>query len=207
MAIPHGPLLIVEDVPHILELLEVTLRFKGYPVVTASNGEEALAAIEKALPAMVITDILMPKLDGFALAHRLRADPKTSQIPIIFLSATYVTPEDKRFALSLGAVRFLEKPVDTEEFLLTIAEVLTADLSTLPRPLEDHEFYRGYRERLENKLQHKLAQISRTEKLLRTLPEAQRSAYQALLDVAIRHRDEIQSELQELERILGQNQR
>jgi CheY-like chemotaxis protein len=204
MAIPHGPLLIVEDVPHILELLEVTLRFKGYPVVTASNGEEALAAIEKALPAMVITDILMPKLDGFALAHRLRADPKTSQIPIIFLSATYVTPEDKRFALSLGAVRFLEKPVDTEEFLLTIAEVLTADLSTLPRPLEDHEFYRGYRERLENKLQHKLAQISRTEKLLRTLPEAQRSAYQALLDEAIRHRDEIQSELQELERILGQ---
>ncbi len=207
MAIPHGPLLIVEDVPHILELLEVTLRFKGYPVVTASNGEEALAAIEKALPAMVITDILMPKLDGFALAHRLRANPKTSQIPIIFLSATYVTPEDKRFALSLGAVRFLEKPVDTEEFLLTIAEVLTADLSTLPRPLEDHEFYRGYRERLENKLQHKLAQISRTEKLLRTLPEAQRSAYQALLDEAIRHRDEIQSELQELERILGQNQR
>ncbi len=204
MAIPHGPLLIVEDVPHILELLEVTLRFKGYPVVTASNGEEALAAIEKALPAMVITDILMPKLDGFALAHRLRADPKTSQIPIIFLSATYVTPEDKRFALSLGAVRFLEKPVDTEEFLLTIAEVLTADLSTLPRPLEDHEFYRGYRERLEKKLQHKLAQISRTEKLLRTLPEAQRSAYQALLDEAIRHRDEIQSELQELERILGQ---
>lgn len=205
MTIPHGPLLIVEDVPHILELLEVTLRFKGYPVVTASNGEEALAAIEKELPAMVITDILMPKLDGFALAHKLRANPKTSQIPIIFLSATYVTPEDKRFALSLGAARFLEKPVDTEEFLLTIAEVLTADLSTLPRPLEDHEFYRGYQERLQNKLQHKLAQISRTEKLLRTLPEAQHPAYQALLDEAIRHRDEIQRELQELERILSQN--
>lgn len=206
MAIPRGPLLIVEDVPHILELLEVTLRFKGYPVVTASNGEEALAAIEKELPAMVITDILMPKLDGFALAHRLRADPKTNQIPIIFLSATYVTPEDKNFALSLGAARFLEKPVDTEEFLLTIAEVLTADLSTLPRPLEDHEFYRGYHERLENKLQHKLAQISRTEKLLRSLPEEQRPAYQALLDEAILHRNEIQSELQELERILSQDQ-
>ncbi len=205
MTIPRGPLLIVEDVPHILELLEVTLRFKGYPVVTATNGEEALAAIRIELPAMVITDILMPKLDGFALAHKLRADPKTSQIPIIFLSATYVTPEDKRFALSLGAVRFLEKPVDTEEFLLTIAEVLTADLSTLPRPLNDQEFYQGYRERLENKLQHKLAQISRTEKLLRTLPESQRPAYQALLEEAIRHRDQIQNELQELDRILNQN--
>jgi len=174
-------------------------------VVTATNGEEALAAIRIELPAMVITDILMPKLDGFALAHKLRADPKTSQIPIIFLSATYVTPEDKRFALSLGAVRFLEKPVDTEEFLLTIAEVLTADLSTLPRPLNDQEFYQGYRERLENKLQHKLAQISRTEKLLRTLPESQRPAYQALLEEAIRHRDQIQNELQELDRILNQN--
>ncbi|MFN3309289.1 MAG: PleD family two-component system response regulator [Anaerolineales bacterium] len=205
MMIPHGPLLVVEDVPHILELLEVTLRFKGYPVVAAANGEEALAAIEKELPAMVITDILMPKLDGFALAHKLRSNPKTSQIPIIFLSATYVTPEDKRFALSLGAVRFLEKPVDTEEFLLTIAEVLTTDLATLPKPLDDHEFYRGYRERLENKLRHKLAQISRTEKLLQTLPEAQRPAYQALLEEAIRHRDEIQNELQELERILSQN--
>ncbi len=205
MMIPHGPLLVVEDVPHILELLEVTLRFKGYPVVAAANGEEALAAIEKELPAMVITDILMPKLDGFALAHKLRSNPKTSQIPIIFLSATYVTPEDKRFALSLGAVRFLEKPVDTEEFLLTIAEVLTTDLATLPKPLDDQEFYRGYRERLENKLHHKLAQISRTEKLLQTLPEAQRPAYRALLDEAIRHRDEIQNELQELERILSQN--
>ncbi len=206
MTIPRGPLLIVEDVPHILELLEVTLRFKGYPVVTASNGEEALAAIQRELPAMVITDILMPKLDGFALVHKLRADPRTSQIPVIFLSATYVTPEDKRFALSLGAVRFLEKPVDTEEFLLTIAEVLTADLSTLPRPLDDQAFYQGYRERLENKLRHKLAQISRTEKLLRTLPEAQQAAYQALLDEAIQHRDEIQNELQELDRILNQNQ-
>ncbi len=206
MTIPRGPLLIVEDVPHILELLEVTLRFKGYPVVTASNGEEALAAIQRELPAMVITDILMPKLDGFALVHKLRADPRTSQIPVIFLSATYVTPEDKRFALSLGAVRFLEKPVDTEEFLLTIAEVLTADLTTLPRPLDDQAFYQGYRERLENKLRHKLAQISRTEKLLRTLPEAQQAAYQALLDEAIQHRDEIQNELQELDRILNQNQ-
>ncbi|MCS6908467.1 MAG: response regulator [Anaerolineales bacterium] len=204
--IPHGPLLVVEDVPHILELLQLTLRFKGYPVIAVSNGEEALAAIEKELPAMVITDILMPKLDGFALAHKLRSNPKTSRIPIVFLSATYVTPEDKRFAMSLGAVRFLEKPVDTEEFLLTVAEVLTADLSNLPEPLGDREFYSGYRERLENKLRHKLSQISRTERLLRTLPETHRSAYQALLEEAIRHRDEIQKELQELERILSQNQ-
>lgn len=206
MTIPVGPLLIVEDVPNILELLEVTLRFKGYPVVTATNGEEALQAIEKEPPALVITDILMPKLDGFALAHKIRTNPKTSRIPIVFLSATYVTPEDKRFAMSLGAVRFLEKPVDTEEFLLTIAEVLTSDVATLPPPLDEKEFYQGYRERLENKLRHKITQISRTEKLLRTLPAAQRSAYESLLAEACAHRDEIQSELEQLYRILEQNQ-
>ena len=125
----------------------MTLRFKGYPVITASNGQEALEIIAREHPALVITDILMPKLDGFSLVHRLRSNPKTTDIPIIFLSATYVTPEDKAFAISLGVVRFLEKPVDTEEFLLTVAEVLTqgpssqapgsgrsAVLPRLPRP-------------------------------------------------------------------------
>ena len=115
MNIPYGPILVVEDVPNILELLAVTLRFKGYPVVTATNGQEALEKIDEERPALIITDILMPKMDGFALVQKLRTNPKTQKIPLIFLSATYVTPEDKEFALSLGAVKFLEKPVDTED--------------------------------------------------------------------------------------------
>lgn len=198
MNIPYGPILVVEDVPHILELLGVTLRFKGYPIVTARNGQEALERIGEERPAMIITDILMPRLDGFSLVQKLRTDPKTSDIPIVFLSATYVTPEDKEFALSLGAVRFLEKPVDTEEFLLTVAEVLTAGPSTVPKPMGEAEFYRGYSERLENKLRHKIGQIQRTERLLATLPEEQRPTFQALLEEACGHRDEIQHELDEL---------
>lgn len=203
MNIPYGPILVVEDVPHILELLEVTLRFKGYPVVTARNGQEALELIGSVHPAMVITDILMPKLDGFALVHRLRTNPKTSRIPIVFLSATYVTPEDKNFGLSLGAVRFLEKPVDTEEFLLTVAEILTLGPSTIPRPLNEEQFYKGYRDRLENKLRHKVGQIQRTERLLETLPEEQKPAFLALLEEANQHRNEIQHELDDLYRLLG----
>ena len=204
MSIPYGPILVVEDVPHILELLELTLRFKGYPVVTARNGQEALDFIAHEHPALVITDILMPKLDGFALVHRLRSNPKTTGIPIVFLSATYVTPEDKAFAMSLGVVRFLEKPVDTEEFLLTVAEVLTQGPSTLPRPLDEQQFYRGYRDRLENKLRHKIGQIQRTERLLETLPEDQRPAFRALLEEAVAHREEIKLELDELYRLLEQ---
>lgn len=204
MSIPYGPILVVEDVPHILELLEVTLRFKGYPVCTARNGQEGLDFIAKEHPALVITDILMPKLDGFAMVHQLRTNPKTSSIPIIFLSATYVTPEDKAFAMSLGATRFLEKPVDTEEFLLTVAEVLTAGPSTLPRPMDQQQFYKGYRDRLETKLRHKVGQIQRTERLLETLPDEQKPAFRALLEEARSHRDEIQRELDELYRLLEQ---
>ncbi len=204
MIIPYGPILVVEDVPNVLELLEVTLRFKGYPVVTARNGQEALEVIQKEHPALVITDILMPKMDGYALAHRLRSNPQTRLIPLIFLSATYVTPEDKQFAISLGAVRFIEKPIDTEEFLLTVAELLTQGADPLPEPLGEHEFYTGYRERLEQKLRHKNTQISRTERLLETLPENQRPAFEALMKQARGDREEIQAELNQIYKILDE---
>jgi CheY-like chemotaxis protein len=206
MNLPYGPLLIVEDVPNILELLEVTLRYKGYPVVTACNGQEALNRISNELPSLIITDILMPKMDGFALAFKLRRDPKTRQIPIIFLSATYITPEDKNFALSLGAARFLEKPVDTEEFLLTVAETMTATPPSLPPPLEEEEFLQGYRRRLEVKMRHKSTQITRMERLLETLPATQKPAFQALLDEARDHHSQIQSELDDLYHQLEQHQ-
>ncbi|MBT3314894.1 MAG: response regulator [Anaerolineae bacterium] len=202
MNIPYGPLLVVEDVPNILELLTVTLRFKGYPVITARNGEEALETIAKERPALIITDILMPKMDGYAFVQKLRTDVKTHDIPIIFLSATYVTPEDKTFALSLGASRFIEKPIDTEDFLLTIAELLTQGPSTVPQPLEDGEFYIGYRQRLENKLRHKNTQITRTERLLKTLPEEQVPSFEQLLDQANRDRNQIRAELEEIQKIL-----
>jgi len=204
MNILLGPILVVEDIPNVLELLEVTLRFKGYPVMSARNGAEALDVIDNERPAMVITDILMPRMDGYALVQKLRTNPKTRGIPVVFLSATYITPEDKAFALSLGAVRFLEKPVDTEEFLLTIAEILTSGPPTMPEPMSDDEFYQGYRERLEAKLRHKNTQIARTERLLPTLPSEQRPSFEALLSEARQHRDEIQEELDQLYKLLAQ---
>jgi CheY-like chemotaxis protein len=204
MSIPFGPILVVEDVPNVRELIEVTLRFKGYPVVTASNGQEALEAAAKERPALVITDILMPRMDGFALAQRLRQDPQTRSIPIIFLSATYITPADKKFALSLGAVRFMEKPIDTEEFLLTVAEILTSGIPILPAPLNERDFYQGYRERLEHKLRYKNAQIQRTERLLQSLPEEQKMAFETLIHQELNDRDQIQQELNQLYRLLDE---
>ena len=194
----NGPILVVEDVPNILELLDVTLRFKGYPVVTAGNGEEALQIAPQEKPALVITDIMMPKMDGYTLAFNLRRNPETSQIPIIFLSATYVTPEDKAFAMSLGAVRFMEKPVDTEDFLLTVAEVLTNSHDDLSSPMDKQQFLEGYRCRLEVKLGHKNAQIVRNERLLETLPNSLKTSFEGMLQDNYAQRDQIQWELDEI---------
>ena len=190
--------MVVEDIPNVLELLEVTLRFQGYEVISAHNGEEALEILESEKPALIITDILMPKLDGFSFVQKLRSNPKTLNIPVIFLSATYVTPEDRTFAMSLGASRFIEKPIDTEDFLLTIAELLSQEQITIPRALPQPQFYSGYRARLEIKLQHKNRQISRIERLLPTLDADQKESFKALFYQAIRDRNEIQVELDAL---------
>ena len=193
----QGYLLVVEDIPDILNLLDTTLKFKGYRVITARNGEEAMEVIQNEHPDLVITDILMPKMDGFSLVHRIRIDPKTRDIPVVFLSATYVLPEDKEFALTLGATRFIEKPVALDVFLPVIAELLSQDAPAF-EPLNEFDFYDGYRKRLETKLKHKNIQIARDEHLLGTLPEEERKSIKINLSHSISERDEIHHLLDEI---------
>lgn len=192
-------ILVVEDVPDILQLLDETLRFKGYRVITATNGEAALEQIEKEKPALIITDILMPKMDGFSLVHRLRLDAATRNIPVVFLSATYIAPEDKEFALTIGVTRFVEKPVDLNEFFPLVEELLKEDAPvSKPRPLNEREFYEGYRKRLETKLKHKNTQIARDQHLLETLQESQQPAFKASMQTTLREKEEIQKLLDEI---------
>jgi CheY-like chemotaxis protein len=193
----EGYLLIVEDVPDILQLLRETLKFKGYRVMTAENGEEALAAIEKEHPALVITDILMPKMDGFNLVHRLRLEEKTRDIPVIFLTATYVAPEDKEFALTIGVSRFLEKPVNMPEFFPVIEKLLKED-TPVSKPLNETEFYEGYKKRLEIKLKHKNVQIVRDQHLLESVEESQKQTFKSSLNTTIREKEDIQKLLEEI---------
>jgi CheY-like chemotaxis protein len=183
-------LLIVEDDPDILELLDATLTFKGYHVVTARNGREGLEAIQRKHPAIVIADIMMPTLDGFGLVHRMRIDPETRDIPVVFITAAYVTREDREFALNLGATRFFQKPVDLERFLTTIAELLDQGLSVV-KPLNEVDFYNEYRRRLEAKLDEKNRQIAREEHLLATGAEKEDQSLQASLRQVHHERDEL----------------
>ncbi len=191
-------LLVVEDIPNILELLDLTLRFNGYEVVTARNGQEALEVIESRRPALIITDILMPRMDGFSLIYRLRTNRETRDIPVVFLSATYVSAEDKAFATTLGATKFIEKPIDTKAFLLTISNLLDQPPETTPVPLRESEFYEKYQNRLETKLQQKNSQIARAERLLSTVPSNEKPGFEATLNQAISERQSIELELEHL---------
>jgi CheY-like chemotaxis protein len=198
MSTTIGYLLVVEDIADILNLLEATLKFKGYRVVTARNGEEALEIVHKERPELIIADILMPKMDGFSMVHRLRINPETRRIPVVFLSATYVAPEDKAFALSLGATRFIEKPVDLPTFLPIIEKLLQQGVHTPVEPLNEHDFYEGYRKRLEIKLSQKNTQIMRDERLLDSLTEDEKGAMKKSMEQAVNEREEIQALLSQI---------
>jgi CheY-like chemotaxis protein len=200
-----GYLLVAEDIPDILNLMDATLKFKGYRVVTARNGQEALEAIQKERPLMVITDILMPKLDGFNLVHRLRINPETRNIPVVFLSATYVAPEDKAFALTIGATRFIEKPIDLNNFMQTIEELLKQDEHAGPEPLDEFDFYDGYRKRLKIKLNQKVSQIARIERLLETVSEEEKQSFTDSLLLAVNERDEIRGLLDQIQEHIETN--
>jgi CheY-like chemotaxis protein len=195
--------MVVEDISSVRELVEIQLKMRGYRVITARDGEEALALIAQEKPAVIVADILMPRIDGFLLLHKLRADPQTAGIPIIFLSATYVSADDERFALNLGAIRFLAKPAEADDLTVAVSDAITGQPQTKP-PMSDKEFYLGYRERLEIKLKQKAAQIVRNQQQLANLPEESKPTYRKLVSDAQAQYDEIQRELSALLKVMNE---
>jgi DNA-binding response OmpR family regulator len=186
-----GYLLLVEDDPDILKLLNTTLTFRGYRVITTTNGKEGLDAVRRERPTLVIADIMMPKLDGFGLVHRLRINPETRTIPVIFITATFLSPEDKEFSLDIGVTRFIQKPLDMERFLETLERLLEQGEAQALEPLKEFSFYDRYRVRLETKLAQKNKQIARDESLLGAHSDGEDELLRTSLHHAIRERDEL----------------
>lgn len=195
-------LLIVEDDPDIRALLKTALEFKNYRVITTNNGREALDRVQFELPALVIADIMMPQLDGFGLVHRLRIDPETRNIPVVFITATYVESEDREFALRIGATKFIQKPVDIGMFLKAVDELLKTEIHDVVEPLDEFDFYDGYRQRLESKLDQKVKQISQEEHLLEGESLSDEQDILMSLRHAIRERDELKLLLAEIHKQL-----
>lgn len=146
----------------------------------------------------MIADIMMPKLDGFGLVHRMRINPQTRDIPVVFITATYVAREDRDFALNIGATRFMQKPIELEKFLGIIAELLEQPLPAVMKPSNELDFYNEYRSRLEAKLEEKIKQIARDEHLLASGADRENQLLQASLRQTIHERDELQLLLDEV---------
>lgn len=193
-------LLLVEDDPDILELLDTTLQFSDYRVVTAVNGKQALEIIEKEHPGIVIADIMMPQVDGFGLVHRLRINPETRNIPVVFITATYITSEDRELAYQIGVTQIIQKPVDIGAFLETINELLKGQPRVSLQSLDEIKFYQGYRQNLEAKLEQTVRQIAREEHALAS--DANDQNLQVSYRHSIRERDEINHLLEEIQKQL-----
>lgn len=112
-------ILIVDDTPNILQLLFNHLNNAGYKVLIAQNGKKALKIAEAIQPELIMLDIMMPELDGFGTCRHLKSNPKTKDIPIIFMTAL-TQQEEKVQGLMMGAVDFVTKPIEEQELLARI---------------------------------------------------------------------------------------
>jgi DNA-binding response OmpR family regulator len=124
-------ILVVDDDPVIVRLLEVNLRLDGYEVETASRGEEALERAATTGPDLVILDVMMPGLDGWETCRRLRAQPAFGATPVVFLSAR-AQDDDRSKGLALGSVSYVTKPFDPVRLMDLVRSLLAGgDADTL----------------------------------------------------------------------------
>lgn len=122
-------IVLVEDSLDLLESTAEILELKGFEVHTAYNGKKGLELIQKILPDLIISDIMMPKMDGYQMLDILRADAKTAMIPFIFLTAKAQKNDKLRGAIS-GADRYLTKPFTMVELTKNVTEIMDC----MPKP-------------------------------------------------------------------------
>lgn len=112
-------LLLIDDDPNLILLVKDYLEFRGYEVITAENGREALEILEQKAPDMIICDVMMPEMDGYAFVKHVRENPKTNSIPVLFLSAKGQS-SDRVKGLNTGADVYMVKPFEPEELVAQV---------------------------------------------------------------------------------------
>ncbi len=165
-------ILIAEDDENSRQLLETVLTAKGYTVASFDNGLKALSFLQIEPVDLIISDILMPEMDGYGLCRAVKQNQSLQHIPILFYTATYTSDQDKRFALSLGATKFLIKPMLMPELLDIVAAVLNSNKpADLPK---SRGLYRGsplkldkqHADRIRTKLDKKIIELSEEKEKL-----------------------------------------
>ncbi len=157
-------ILIVDDNQANRYLLETLLPASGYRVRSASDGTEALERLSEQAFDLVVSDILMPRMDGFQLCRAVKGDNRYRQIPFVFYTATYTDPRDEAFALSLGAARFIVKPQEPEIFIGILREAIKERVagklaSPQEPPADDAVYLKEYNASLVRKLEDKMLQL------------------------------------------------
>lgn len=112
-------LLLVDDDPNLVLLVQDYLELKGYRVLTASQGKEGLQVLEQEIPDLIICDVMMPEMDGYNFVRHVRENKKISWLPVLFLSAKGQT-EDRVFGLNTGADVYMVKPFEPDELIAQI---------------------------------------------------------------------------------------
>lgn len=169
-------ILVVDDIEENLYLLETLLKGSGYEVVTAKDGVEALSRLKEESIDMIVSDILMPRMDGFQLCRECKKYESLKKIPFIFYTATYTEKKDEEFALSLGAEKFIVKPVEPEVFLKILKEVIKeykkGALVATKEPIKEEKIYFAkYSKLLIKKLEEKVLDLEKSEKRLQKTME------------------------------------
>jgi two-component system, cell cycle sensor histidine kinase and response regulator CckA len=188
-------ILIVDDNPQDLSLLQTLLIKHGYGVTAAANGAEALEKARSERPDVIISDILMPIMDGFTLCREWNRDDRLKDVPFMFFSSTYNDPKDEKFALGLGAERFIVKPQDQQVLLGIIGEVISEHKAgRLVAPCEPQRdeavCLREYNEVLIRKLEDKMVQVEGAKRRLE-LEVAERTRVEEALRASQKMTEEI----------------
>jgi len=115
--------LLVDDDPVIVRLLQVNFRLDGFEVDTASSGEKALRRVRECLPDVIVLDVMMPGIDGWGVYAKIKEDPETKGVPVVFLSAR-AQDEDLRHGYALGVDEYVTKPFDPAHLLEIVRRAL-----------------------------------------------------------------------------------
>lgn len=166
-------IVVVDDNINDREILFGLLDAQGYEVTSASNGVEALEKIRKSKPDLVISDIMMPEMDGFGLCRELKRNVETLKIPIILYSSSFTDPEDEKLVMEEGAAAYIRKPFEIKPFLEKIRDVITGyQTGKISQPMsgirDEKEYLSLYIRRLMKKLENKVVELENANKKLET---------------------------------------
>jgi PAS domain S-box-containing protein len=165
-------ILIVDDLPANRKVLVTLLRYEGHRMVEAADGREGLAAVHAEHPDLVITDVLMPVMDGYEFIRQLRLDPATRGIPVVFCTAHYGEREARELALSSGVSYVLAKPAEADEVLRIVTHALAHESSPVGSPDASTiatEFDREHLRLVTDKLSEKAGDLKTANERLRAL--------------------------------------